>query len=105
MPDDIDTATRQGAPAAASAGTPLLAPWDGNPVLARLEANRIRQMTERYRITKLLDDLEASSEEQREMLRAMLGSRAFAAGERLSRLRRGGRPVFSRDDVRRTLGD
>jgi hypothetical protein len=83
----------------------LLAPWDRNPVLARLEANRIRQMTERYRITKQLDDLEAGSEAQQGLLRAMLGSRAFGVAERLSRLRRGGRPAFSRDQVRRALGD
>jgi hypothetical protein len=89
----------------AAAVAEVLAPVDANPMLARLEANRIRQMTERYRITKLLDDLEVGSEEQRELLRAMLGSRAFAAGEQLSRLHGRGRPVFTREQVRRALGD
>ena len=33
---------------------PMIAPWDRNPVLARLEANRIRHMVERYRMTRRL---------------------------------------------------
>jgi SAM-dependent methyltransferase len=43
--------------------------------------------------------------DQKRLLRAMLGSRAFAVAERLSRLHRRGRPVFSRQQVRRALGD
>ena len=43
--------------------------------------------------------------EQRRLLRAMLGSRAFAVAELLSRLNQRGRPVFSREQVRRALDD
>ena len=43
--------------------------------------------------------------EQQKLLRAMLGSRAFAVAEQLSRLRRRGRPLFSRQQIRRALGD
>jgi small-conductance mechanosensitive channel len=43
--------------------------------------------------------------EQKRLLRAMLGSRAFAVAERLSRLHQRGRPKFSREDVRRALGE
>jgi SAM-dependent methyltransferase len=43
--------------------------------------------------------------QQENLLRAMLGSRAFAVAEQLSRLRGGGRPVFSRRQVRQALGD
>ena len=43
--------------------------------------------------------------EQEKLLRAMLDSRAFAVAERLSRLRQGGRPLFSREQIRRALGD
>lgn len=82
----------------------LLAPWDGNPLLERLEENRVRQMAERYRMTKLLDDLEARAEAQAEALRGLLGSRAFALAERLSRLRGGGDPAISRERIRRALG-
>jgi hypothetical protein len=35
----------------------------------------------------------------------MLGSSAFAWAERLSRLRKGGRAAFSRELVRRALGN
>ncbi|MEK6326342.1 MAG: methyltransferase domain-containing protein [Actinomycetota bacterium] len=44
-------------------------------------------------------------DEQERLLRAMLGSRAFVVAEQLSRLRRRGRPVFSRQQVSRALGD
>ena len=88
----------------ADAVAAVLEPWDRNPLLARLEENRIRQMTERYRITKLLDDLEAQSERQRGVLETLLGSRIFAWGERLARLR-GGEPGISREAIRRALGD
>ena len=43
--------------------------------------------------------------EQAKLLRAMLGSRAFGVAERLSRLSQRGKPVFSRQQVRRALGD
>jgi SAM-dependent methyltransferase len=43
--------------------------------------------------------------EQQKLLRAMLGSRAFAIAERLSRLNQRGQPMFSREQVRRALGD
>jgi hypothetical protein len=59
----------------------LLAPWDRNPIVARLEENRIRQMTERYRVTKLLDDLEARSEEQRGGLRSLRAAVRRALGD------------------------
>ncbi len=83
----------------------LLAPWDGNPMVARMEENRIRQMTERYRITKLLDDLEARAERQRDLLAALRDSRALGLAERLSGLVRRGRPAFSREEVREVLDE
>jgi hypothetical protein len=42
---------------------------------------------------------------QEDVLRLMLNSSAFAWAERLSRLRKGGRPAFSREVVRRALGN
>jgi SAM-dependent methyltransferase len=47
----------------------------------------------------------ASPDGQRKLLRAMLGSRAFAVAEQLSRVHKRGRPVFSRQQVRQVLGD
>jgi hypothetical protein len=89
----------------ADAVAELLAPWDRNPMLERLEANRLRQMSERYRITRLLDQLEARSEPRDELLRTMLGSRALALAERASGAVRRGTPAFSREQIRAALGE
>ncbi len=56
----------------------ILAPWDGNPVLARLEANRVRQMTQRYRMTKMLDGDEERSRPARRRVAFDVDSRALA---------------------------
>ncbi len=86
-------------------------PWDRNPVLERLEAYRVANLAERYRHAQELGEIEIMRHErerhaeQERLLRAMLASRAFAWGERLSRLRKGGRPTFTREQVRRALGD
>jgi hypothetical protein len=85
--------------------------WDRDPVLARLEGHRVANVVERLRHAQELGEIaalrseRARHAEQERLLRAMLGSRAFAWGETLSRLRKGGRPVFSRRQVRRTLGE
>jgi hypothetical protein len=72
----------------------IVALWDRHPVLERLHADRIRGIVDRVRL-----------ERQQELLRALLRSRAFALAERLSRLRRRGEPVVSRERVRRVLGE
>jgi hypothetical protein len=94
----------EGAPWAASLAQ-TIAPWDANPILERLESNRVRHMVERYRMTRRLEVEVDRGAERDEALRAMLGSRAFAAGEALSRLHGRGRPAFSREQLRRALGD
>jgi hypothetical protein len=81
----------------------VLEPWDRNPLLERLEANRVLHLTAslhaRYRAAR-----------QEAVLRRLLESRAFSLAERLSRLRhRAGIArdvsIVSRDDVRRALDD
>jgi Methyltransferase domain len=72
----------------------IVAPWDRNPVLERLEADRISGIVDRVRL-----------ERQEELLRALLHSRAFALAERVSRLRQRGQPVVSRAWVKRVLGE
>ena len=95
----------------ASAVAEVVAPWDRNPVLERLEAHRLDNLVQRYRREQELGEIETMRAErerhaeQARLLRAMLGSRAFSWGERLSRLRRGGRPTFSREQVQRALGE
>ena len=50
MPDDIDTASREGAAAAASAGNPLLAPWDGPYGLAPFAALQPQHFAPAYAV-------------------------------------------------------
>jgi hypothetical protein len=86
----------------------IVEPWDRNPLLERLEANRVAQLIEGLRQGVEHGEIIRQERERRasqeRVLRAMLGSRAFAWGEWLSRLRQGGRPAFSREQVRRALG-
>jgi hypothetical protein len=93
----------------AGAVADIVRPWDRNPVLERLEANRVAQLIQRLRDWVEYGEIIHRERERRasqeRLLRAMLGSRAFAWGERLSRLRQSGRPVFSRDQIRRALGE
>jgi Methyltransferase domain len=94
----------RGAPwAKAVAG--ILEPWDRDPVLQRLEANRVLhlasshvQLAEAARAKRRVSD-------QEQLLRELLKSKAFALAELVSKLRQGGRPAFSKDDVRRVLAD
>ena len=72
----------------------LLEPWDRSPILARLEAARLAQMSDRIKL-----------DQQEAVLRSLLNSRAFAVAEGVSKLRQGGDPAFSREQVRRVLGD
>jgi hypothetical protein len=108
----------EGAPWA-NAVASVVEPWDRNPLLERLEAHRVAhlstQLTQageledaRDRIAdrvQLLHEQAQRLREQEKLLRAMLGSRAFAVAEQLSRLNQRGRPVFSRQQVRRALGN
>jgi Methyltransferase domain len=110
----------------AEAVAAVVEPWDRNPVLERLEANRVSHLAARYELVRDLDNAREVNEKAREVnekarevnarqaellraqegvLRAMLDSRAFTLAERLSRLRQGGEPVFSREQVRRVLGE
>jgi hypothetical protein len=88
----------------------ILDPWDRNPILERLEGNRVHHLA---RVHETLNELWAERErraEQQQLLRRMLESSAFAVAERLSLLRmKAGvatdQSVISRDEVRRVLDD
>ena len=88
----------------------ILDPWDRNPILERLESNRVHQLA---RMHQTFNELWAERErrvEQEQLLRRMLESSAFAVAERLSLLRmRAGvatdQSVISREEVRRVLDD
>ena len=103
----------------AEAVAAVIEPWDRNPLLERLEANRCLKLAEWARFVQrtatVQEQLRITAEQlaherevrarQEEVLRAMLDSSAFAWGEHLSRLRQRGRPTFSREEVRRVLGE
>jgi hypothetical protein len=81
----------------------VLDPWDRNPLLERLEANRVLH---------LASSMHAHQRAARQdaVLRRLLQSRAFSVAERLSRLRRRAGvaadvSVVSKDDIRRALAD
>jgi Methyltransferase domain len=78
----------------ADAVAALIEPWDGNPMLERLEEMRLAQVVDRTRLVW-----------QEEQLRAMLNSRAFTIGEGIARVRGRGSPPFSREKIRRALGE
>jgi hypothetical protein len=88
----------------------VLEPWDRNPLLARLEANRVFHLAEAH-----VQVVAAALAQQRlarrdAVLQRLLDSSAFGLAERLSRLRRRagiGRAhaAVSKDEIRRALAD
>jgi hypothetical protein len=94
-----------------------LAVWNDNPLLARLEANRVEHLVERLRAYRELDALHKEAirmyEEltrttermarQEEILLTLLGSGSFAVAERISRVRNRGEAVVSRERIRKAL--
>ena len=86
----------------------ILAPWDRNPLLARLEANRVRQLATHYERLADCRRLQRRQARQEAVLRRLLESSAFAVAERLSALRvrariAPGSSVVSKDEIRATL--
>ena len=88
----------------------LLAPWDRNSVLERLEANRVHHLAESHARQIEIWKLRERQARQEAVLRRLLESSAFALAERLSRLRlRAGvapaQAVVSKAEIRRALDD
>jgi hypothetical protein len=83
----------------------VLEPWDHNPVIGRLEANRVHHLATQYVQRSGVDGLRERNKIYAGVLRLMLNSKAFTWAERMSRLRQRGRPRFSRELVRRALGE
>jgi hypothetical protein len=88
----------------------LLEIWDRNPLLERLEANRVTHVVERLRAFTVLkaqhEELARYSKrlgEQEALLRGLLDSGTFAVAERLSGLRHRGNAPISRAEIRRVL--
>jgi len=88
----------------------VLAPWDRNPLLERLEANRVLHLAVAH--FQYVDASQARGRVARQeaVLRRMLESSAFAVAERLSTLRQRlgiarGQAVVGKDEIRRALDD
>jgi hypothetical protein len=79
--------------------------WDRNPLIDRLEANRVLHLASgQYYVNRALQ-LGQKNARQEELLRGLLMSKAFAIAERLSRIRGRGVPQISREEIRRVLAD
>jgi hypothetical protein len=94
----------------AGAVAAVLDPWDRNPLLARLEANRVFHLAEGH--VRLTDTALAQQRAARRdaILQRMLDSSAFAVAERLSRLRHRlgiarNEMIVSKDEIRRAMSD
>ena len=83
----------------------ILDPWDNNPLLARLEENRVLHLANSH--VQMVQAARAADRNwhMQELLREMLKSRAFTLAEYLSWLNQRGDPAFSREAVRQVLGE
>ena len=82
----------------------LLEAWDANPLLARLEANRVLHLASRELEAARAAWAGDANARKDAFLRKLLESRTFAVAVWLSRLRQGGEPAFTKDEVRDLLG-
>lgn len=92
----------------AAAVAQVLERWDRNPLLERLEANRVLHLASSHFHLVQASRAQARADRQEAVLRRLLDSRAFAVAERLSRLRvRAGiatdTSIVSKEQIRRAL--
>jgi hypothetical protein len=83
----------------------ITGPWDRNPILERVEKARVTQLVQRHSREQEIDERFDHSRRLEEAVRRILASRAFGALESLSRLRRGGKPAFSRQELAELLAE
>ncbi len=86
----------------------ILDPFDRNPILERLEANRVEQLARRYSTLVELWAARDAIARQEAVLQRLLDSSAFSVAERLSRLRAAAgiateQSVVSKDEIRGAL--
>jgi hypothetical protein len=94
----------------ADAVAEIVGQWDRNPLVERLEANRVLHLASSHFQMVAAARAGERVARQEAVLRRLLDSRAFDIAERLSRLRhRAGiatdASVVSKDDIRRALAD
>ena len=87
----------------AAALAEILDPLDGDPLLERMEANRVYHLASVHAQMVRAMQLQLRVERQEAVLRELLKSRSFSIAEAISRVRQRGRPAVSKQDVRRAL--
>jgi hypothetical protein len=83
----------------------VVEPWDRNPLLDRLEANRVYHLASVHKGAVEIAILRHRLAQQEQLLKALLNSGGLAVADRLAGLRHPGRPTSWRDQVREVLGE
>jgi hypothetical protein len=88
----------------------VLEPWDRNPLLGRLESNRVFHLAESHFELVQAANARYRQARQEAVLNRLLASSAFSVAERLSRMRERlgiatNETVVSKDEIRRALSD
>ena len=83
----------------------LIAPYDRNPVLERVEANRVAHLVNGHADAAEIRDLRRRLARQEELMGRMLQSSALGIAERLSKLKQRGNPIFTRQEIQDALDD
>ncbi|MGH2991869.1 MAG: class I SAM-dependent methyltransferase [Solirubrobacterales bacterium] len=89
----------------AGAVAEILDEWDRNPIIARLEANRVLQLATEHVRRAEVSTLRERTEKQERLLRGLLGSRMFALADRLAGLPHRGGSRSWRQQASDALGD
>lgn len=87
----------------AEAVSEVIRPWDGNPIIERLEHNRVEHLVAGQARQRQLVETEKKLAKCEDLLRRLLGSGAFTAAEKFSGLKQRGEPMYSRAEVQALL--
>ena len=77
----------------------IVDPWDRNPILERAEKARVTQLVQRHSREQEIDERFTYASKLEGAVRRVLASGAFSAAEWLSKVRRRGKPAFSRREL------
>jgi hypothetical protein len=82
----------------------VVGPWDRNPLLERLERNRVLHLASSQRQLRRAQDANERVQKRDQLLDRMVHSRVFQAAEMVLRLRHS-EPVFSRREIHEVMDD
>jgi hypothetical protein len=83
----------------------LLDPWDGNPVLERLEANRVLHLASSHFQLAQSGLWRHHNERKRQLLQRLLISRSFRISQAISRVAARGEPAFTNAEIEALVAD